>query len=287
MGVMGPNAGANGSLMEQWEMFMKKLIGKMMENEMDTDMGKMLGNIWSMVMGEDMGDLWEDKEDKEAMKAKIAMLMKKVTSVFRKVMMEIGGQMGGQMDGMGMEGNFPDMIEKILYMMEGGDMGGMMGGEDCCPYKKIWGSMNPMMDGVYTLVSRWAPNLPYNCMSSCVYEKKGSWGQKFCFAPSMMTQAQCIAGDGEEPVEMGYGSGTKPDGYGSGMKPNGSGNGMKPEGSGSGMKPSGSGMKPNGSGNGMKPEDSGSGMKPSGSGMKPEASGSGMKPNGSGSGSTS
>merc|ERR1712106_990901 len=128
---------------------------------------------------------------------------------------------------------------------------------------------NPRMDGVYTLVSRWAPNLPYNCMSSCVYEKKGSWGQKFCFAPSMMTQAQCIAGDGEEPVEMGYGSGTKPEWNGSGTKPDGYGSGMKPNGSGSGMKPDGSGMKP------------------SGSGMKPEASGSGMKPEGSGSGSTS
>merc|ERR1712106_757677 len=139
---------------------------------------------------------------------------------------------------------------------------------------------NPRMDGVYTLVSRWAPNLPYNCMSSCVYEKKGSWGQKFCFAPSMMTQAQCIAGDGEEPVEMGYGSGTKPEWNGSGTKPEWNGNGTKPDGYGSGMKPNGSGngMKPGGSGSGMKP--SGSGMKPSGSGMKPSGSGSGMKPNG-------
>merc|ERR1719186_471920 len=142
-------------------------------------------------------------------------------------------------------------------------MGGMMGDDLCCPYKKIWGSKNPKLDGVYMLVSNWVSNLPYKCHSSCVYEKKGSFGQKFCFAPSMTAQTECVAKneDGEEPVMIGYGSGMKPDGYGSGMKPDGYGSGMKPDGSGSGMKPAGngSGMKPGGSGSGMKPGGSGSG----------------------------
>merc|ERR1719318_2377583 len=157
---------------------------------------------------------------------------------------------------MEMKGNLPDMLGKVLDMMDGG-----MDTEDCCPYKKIWGSMNPRLDGVYTLVSRWEPNLPYSCQSSCVYEKKGSRGRKFCFAPSIVSQAECIAGEGEKPVEMG-------DLSGSGMKPYYSGSGMKPDYSGSGMKPdySGSGMKPNGSGSRMDPEGYESGLRPEGSG---------------------
>ena len=122
------------------------------------------------------------------------------------------------------------------------------------------------------------PNLPYKCESSCVYEKKGYRGQKFCFAPSKEANAQCIADndDGEEPFVVGYGSGMKPGGYGSGMKPGGSGSGMKPGGYGSGMKPGGygSGMKPGGYGSGMKPSGSGSGMNQIGSG-------SGINPTGS------
>ena len=147
-----------------------------------------------------------------------------------------------------------------------------MGDDNCCQYTKIWGSKDPKIDGFYTLVSKWMPNLPYMCQSSCVYEKKGSDGQKFCFAPSMITQGQCIAVDGEEV--FGYGSGMKPDVSGSGMKPGGYGSGMKPEGY-------GNGMKPEGNGNGMKPDGSESEMKPDGNGggMKPEGSVSGKNPN--------
>merc|ERR1719244_2504287 len=204
------------------------------------------------------------------------MLMRKMTKKFKMIMMEMKDQFGAAEMG----GNLPDMLERILYRMEGG---GMDDEEGCCPQKKIWGSMNPRLDGVYTLVSYWAPDLPYNCMDSCIYEKKRSPGKNFCFAPSMMSEAECIAGEGQEPIEMEFGSGIKPEGYGSGMKPGGSG--MKP--GGSGMKPggSGSGMRPEGSGSGMRPEGSGSSMRPEGSGsdMRPEGSGSGMRPEGSGS----
>jgi hypothetical protein len=62
----------------------------------------------------------------------------------------------------------------------GGGMGGMsgMGGMDteCCPMKKIWGSMNQKMDGMYVNVGKklWTA-LPYRCNSPCVYEKKDGW----------------------------------------------------------------------------------------------------------------
>merc|ERR1719481_1336732 len=252
------------------------------DKEKEKDMGTMLQYMWEMMVDEDMGEFWDEEDDKEAMKLKVAMLMKKVTRVFRKIMSEMKNQFGGS----AMNGNLPDVLERILYRMEEGEMEDE--DEECCPYKKIWGSMNPKHDGAYELVSRWEGNVPNNCMNSCVYEKKRSPGKMFCFAPSMMSEAECIAGEGQKPVEVGEGNGGKPGGYGSGMKPGGSGSGMKPGGSGSGIQPggSGSGMKPGGSGSGMKPGGFGSGMKPggSGNGMRPEGSGSGMRPEGSGSG---
>merc|ERR1739846_67066 len=162
-----------------------------MDKESAKEIGGMLGYFWDMMIDKDMGGFWDEKEDKEAMKVKVKMLMK----------------------------------------------------------KKTWGSMNPRLDGVYTLVSNWAPDLPYNCLDSCIYERKRSPGKMFCFAPSMMSEAECIAGEGQEPIEMEFGSGMKPEGYGSEMKP---------EGYGSEMKPEGYGMKPGGSGSGMRPEGSGS-----------------------------
>merc|ERR1719317_1661622 len=64
-----------------------------------------------------------------------------------------------------------------------GDMGGGMGsdmgtgmasgmGMDCCPKKKIWGSMNQNMDGMYVNVGKmpWG-KLPMRCNSDCVYER--------------------------------------------------------------------------------------------------------------------
>ena len=68
-------------------------------------------------------------------------------------------------------------------------MGGMGGMDtECCPMKKIWGSMNQKMDGMYVNVGKrpWN-NLP--CNSPCVYEKNGGWDNiQYCFADSMMSQ---------------------------------------------------------------------------------------------------
>merc|ERR1712168_673377 len=84
---------------------------------------------------------------------------------------------------------------------------GMGGG--CCPKKKIWGSMNQKMDGMYVNVGKmpWG-KLPMRCNSDCVYERMGSYdGLKYCFGDSMYSQSECAAdmGDGEEPVDMGPG----------------------------------------------------------------------------------
>merc|ERR550519_1721155 len=213
-----------------------KEVKEEMEEETAKEIGGMLGYFWDMIIDKDMGGFWDEKEDIEA--------MKEMTKKFKMIMMEMKDQFGAAEMG----GNLPEMLERILYKMEGGGMDD----DGCCPQKKIWGSMNPRLDGVYTLMSNWAPDLPYNCMDSCIYERKRSPGKMFCFAPSMLSEAECIAGEGQEPIEMEFGSGMKPEGYGSGMKPGGSG--MKPGGY-------GSGMKPGGSGSGMGPEDSGSGMR--------------------------
>merc|ERR1711892_1000390 len=89
-----------------------------------------------------------------------------------------------------------------------GGMGNGMEGE-CCPMKKIWGSLNPKMDGVYVNVGKlpWS-SLPYRCNSPCVFERKGGMdSMQYCFADSMHSQSECEAlGEGEEPVDMGEGS---------------------------------------------------------------------------------
>merc|ERR1712002_57597 len=93
---------------------------------------------------------------------------------------------------------------------------GMGGG--CCPKKKIWGSMNQKMDGMYVNVGKmpWG-KLPMRCNSDCVYERMGSYdGLKYCFGDSMYSQSECAAdmGDGEEPVDMGPGDGSGSGGMG-------------------------------------------------------------------------
>merc|ERR1719481_948886 len=113
-----------------------------------------------------------------------------------------------------------------------GRMGGMEGmDEECCPMKKIWGSMDPKMDGVYKNVGTLPrESLPPRCNSPCVYERKG-WedGLQFCFGDSMYSQSQCQAMEegeepvdmgsgGEKPVDMGSGSGDNPDMGGSGSR---------------------------------------------------------------------
>merc|ERR1719419_359667 len=115
----------------------------------------------------------------------------------------IGSGMGGM--GSGMEG------------MGSGMAGGM---DECCPHKKIWGSQNPMMDGMYKNVGKMPMNqLPRRCNSPCVYEKKGGMdGMQYCFADSFSSQSMCDSmdvgstggpDDGETPVDMGSGSGSK------------------------------------------------------------------------------
>merc|ERR1711892_682462 len=111
----------------------------------------------------------------------------------------------GGMSGMGGMGGYGGMGNGIGGM--GNGMGGMDG--ECCPMKKIWGSMNPKMDGVYVNVGKlpWS-SLPYRCNSPCVFERKGGMdSMQYCFADSMYSQSECEAvGEGEEPVDMGEGS---------------------------------------------------------------------------------
>merc|ERR1711970_359053 len=115
----------------------------------------------------------------------------------------MGGSGGmGESGGMGGSGG----------MGESGDMEGMeeMEGE-CCPVKKVWGSMDPEMDGWYVNVGKKNPQyLPWRCNSPCIYTKKENMmGMQYCFADSMTSQSYCDAmdDDGEEPVDMGSGSG--------------------------------------------------------------------------------
>merc|ERR1712142_1016091 len=94
-------------------------------------------------------------------------------------------------------------------------------GDECCPFKKIWGSRNPMMDGMYMNTGKKPMSqLPGRCNSPCIYIKKGAMdGMEYCFADSLYSQSMCdtMGGlstttdmgssggtdDGELPVDMG------------------------------------------------------------------------------------
>merc|ERR1711915_644451 len=65
-----------------------------------------------------------------------------------------------------------------------------------------------MGDGVYRLITERARNLPSICMNSCMYEKMGSRGRKFCFAYSTLSRAQCMNGGEELPGQESW---TRPD----------------------------------------------------------------------------
>ena len=122
---------------------------------------------------------------------------------------------------------------------------------DCCPSKKIWGSLTPNLDGVYDLVQALAlGSLPKRCNSPCVYRKRGGSGfgpndggnreaffkmgdvgdKMFCFADSMVSQSECTFA-GEEPVFIGDGIGGH--GSSSGIGGSGSQSGMGGSGFGS------------------------------------------------------
>merc|ERR1719320_1205809 len=119
---------------------------------------------------------------------------------------DMGGGMGSGMTsvmGVGMDNGWTDMPY-------GGGLGYGMGG-NCCLKKKILGSINQKMDGMYVNVGKmpWG-KLPRRCNSDCVYERMGSYdGLKYCFGDSMYSQSECAADmvDGEEPEDMGSGSG--------------------------------------------------------------------------------
>merc|ERR1712106_1051527 len=122
----------------------------------------------------------------------------------------------GGMGGMGGMSGYGGMGGMGGYGGMGNGMGGMGNGMDgmegeCCPMKKIWGSMNPKMDGVYVNVGKLPfSSLPYRCNSPCVFERKdGKDSMQYCFADSMYSQSECQAlGEGSEsPVNMGPGSG--------------------------------------------------------------------------------
>merc|ERR1711892_1238302 len=151
----------------------------------------------------------------------------------------MGGGMGGGMgSGMGYGnggGTGNGMGNGIGYGMGGGMNNGMGGGYgmgncmdnvggDCCPMKRISGSMNPQMDGVYVNKNnnkKPCNSLPGRCNSPCVYEKKNAYdGVQYCFADSLYSQSECEAdveegetpvdmgSEGETPVDMGSGSGS-------------------------------------------------------------------------------
>merc|ERR1719233_1786229 len=90
--MMPEGYGFQGTIMEQWQMVMKKIMGKMMDmmdkemdkettkemnKEMAKEIGGMLGYFWDMIIDKDLGGFWDEKEDKEAMKVKVKLLMKK------------------------------------------------------------------------------------------------------------------------------------------------------------------------------------------------------------------
>merc|ERR1711892_648066 len=133
------------------------------------------------------------------------------------------GNGGGMGNGMGY-GNGGGMGNGMGYGMDGGMNNGMgggygmgncmdNGGGDCCPMKRISGSMNSQMDGVYVNKNnnkKPCNSLPGRCNSPCVYEKKNAYdGVQYCFADSLYSQSECeavVEEEGETPVNMGSGS---------------------------------------------------------------------------------
>ena len=82
----------------------------------------------------------------------------------------------------------------------------------CCRIKRISGTRDGKLDGTYRLITERARNLPSICMNSCMYEKMGSGGRKFCFAYSTPSKAQCMNGGEGLPGQWnGPESWTRPD----------------------------------------------------------------------------
>merc|ERR1711936_114385 len=101
------------------------------------------------------------------------------------------GGMGGSggMGGMGGSGGMGGMggsggMGGPGGMGEYSGMGGMDEMDECCPVKKVWGSIDPDMDGWYVNVGKKNPqSLPWRCNNGCIYVKKTNMmGMKYCFA---------------------------------------------------------------------------------------------------------
>merc|ERR1711910_133449 len=180
-----------------------------------------------------------------------------------------GSGSGMEGSGSGMGGSGYGMGYGSGYGMGGSGFGSgdWLNWGECCPSKKIWGSMYPEKDGIYDLVidgymvmnmmgSGYGMGMgsgmgmgmdmdnmiwPERCSRHCIYKKRDSYDDRmYCFARSQYSQSMCIAKDydGEKPINVDeFGSGS---GYGYGYGMGGSGSEM---GSGSGMG-SGSTMEP-------------------------------------------
>ena len=131
---------------------------------------------------------------------------------------------GSSHAGMGSSGDGWDWMGGLGYgedyWMGGSGYGGdwMSGGEECCPTKKVWGSINPSRDGIYDLdmasSSGYGEEMhrPRRCgRDQCIYKKRdgtsedGTDGVRYCFAPSEYGQSMCLRDEGEKP--SGYGLG--------------------------------------------------------------------------------
>ena len=105
---------------------------------------------------------------------------------------------------------------------------------DCCPAKKIWGSLTPSLDGVYDLVQALdMSSLPKRCNTPCVYKKRGGPNiggnreaklrgavvdKMICFIDSMVFQSECtFVGEGPVFKEYVMGGSGSPSGMPSGM----------------------------------------------------------------------
>merc|ERR1712037_864727 len=147
----------------------------------------------------------------------------KVLLLLALVVCQITGQDDGHggMGGSGMEGSGSGYgMGGYGYGMGGSGYGGEWsewmptggyGGGECCPTKKIWGSMNPEKDGFYDLVmgsgmgggygygmgkddKMW----PERCKSFCVYKKRNTSDDRLhCFARSSNSQSMCMREDGD------------------------------------------------------------------------------------------
>ena len=119
---------------------------------------------------------------------------------------------------------------------------------ECCPMKSIIGDPDPYKNGLYIFAGISDRALPWECTSPCLYTMVGNGGQKFCMAPSDVSEVQCYYDgmgsgmSGYGSIMSGYGSMTSGSsgmsGYGSMMSGYGSmgsgSSGMENHGSGSG-----------------------------------------------------